>query len=195
MIKVTFIPQGQANAFDPKLYTGEAIARRGSKTLIRYSIQSGESRERWFPRERVKSWEGGEIDQLPEIKALRSEATLPDGKKRTMTAEPGSKKRIVGFAVACSTPEYSCRTVDGPRIRAAHCRVYGPVFATKEEAEISAFQHAQADGRRNEELKASHACWTEKFERGEQKWNPGTWEEPVVSAYSVVEFVEKGTKR
>lgn len=77
-VKVSFRAQGNVE-WGP----GEAIARRGSKLLIRYRIQSGNPRERWLGPDRYEVLDG-DVDALPVIAAeknARSFAiTLPDGR-------------------------------------------------------------------------------------------------------------------
>lgn len=77
-LKVRFRAQGNVD-WQP----GVAVARRGSKLLISYRIQSGAARERWISPNRYEVVEG-DAAALPVIAAEKNarafKVTLPDGR-------------------------------------------------------------------------------------------------------------------
>jgi hypothetical protein len=96
--QVRFVAQGG------KVYTGTATGRLGSQLRIRYQIQSGEVRERWFPKSRqVEVPEDLDVPVFKNrtCKALRFETPILGVKRSTgphdyITEYPGAPTQCPG---------------------------------------------------------------------------------------------------
>lgn len=98
MVKVSFRAQGNS-----EWQQGVAVARRGSQLLIQYTIKSGAARERWLPADRFSVPDGGDLNALPvapyERNARSFKATLPDGRKITLSSERDQTRAAVSFSI------------------------------------------------------------------------------------------------
>ena len=83
--------------------SGNAIARKGKQLLVRYRIQSGEWRERWFTPSRQREVQG-DINTLPRYVARSCKAVTLDepivlGTATVKTTEPDSLGNQYDFPI------------------------------------------------------------------------------------------------